>query len=315
MPLKFTVNMPGLTRFPPTVQPWEAGIGPAEMRRMARRIDELGFDAINVPEHIVIPTAMVPIMGAFWPHALTAMAFIAGATERVRINSGVVVLPYHEPVNLAKQVATLDLLSGGRVMLSIGSGHAEGEFAALGIPFAERGRRTDEALAVLKACWTEDAPSFHGQWSTFSDIAFEPRPVQRPHPPIWVGGNSRNALRRAARHGDGWCPWLVKNEELPGQLAWLRDQPEFAHRGTRPFDVWVPAASPAVDEHHRPTDEAGTGRARLPRGRQALIDALGALALAGVTWTSAPLRNCATLEEWLEQLEWLATEVCAPLRG
>ncbi len=312
--MKFTVNLPGLTRFPPTLQPWEAALGPVELKRIARRIDELGFDAINVPEHIVMPTDMVPIMGGFWPHALVAMAFVAGATDRVRINSGVVVLPYHEPLNLAKQISTLDLLSGGRVMLSIGSGHAEGEFRALGVPFNERGRRTDEALEVLKICWTNPTPSFAGRFTSFSDIVFEPRPVQQPHPPIWIGGNSRNALRRAARHGDGWCPWLVKREEVPGHLAWLREQPEFAARGDRPFDIWLPAVAPAFDEHHRPTDEPGSKPARLPRGRQALIDAIGELQQVGVTWTSTPARNCETMEEWLDQLEWLATEVCAPLR-
>src|SRR5690606_32367883 len=143
----------------------------------ARRADELGFAAIQVPEHIVMPGDMAPLMQAYWPHALTAMAFVAGATESIRVNSSVVVLPCHDPLHLAKQVATLDVLSGGRAMLSIGSGHTAGEFAALGVPFAERGRRTDEALRVLKELWTSDAPRFAGEFFSFENVFFEPKPV------------------------------------------------------------------------------------------------------------------------------------------
>jgi probable F420-dependent oxidoreductase len=312
--VKFTINLPGLTRYPPIFQNWEAELGAAGFQRMARRADQLGFDAIQFPEHIVMPGDMAPLMNAYWPHALTAMAFAAGATERIRVNSSVVVLPLHDPLHVAKQIATLDVLSSGRAMLAVGSGHTAGEFTALGIPFAERGRRTDEALRVMKELWTSDAPAFEGEFFRFRDVFFEPKPVQKPHPPIWIGGNSRAALRRAARYGDGWCPWLIGADELPQHLETLRSFPEFGP-ADRPFDVWAPAATLQVDEQHRPTDDSGSGAVRVPKGKQALVDVIGRFRDAGVTWTSVPMRRVASVDEYLDALQWTAEEVCAPFRS
>jgi probable F420-dependent oxidoreductase len=312
--VKFTINLPGLTRYPPIFQPWEGTLGASHFQRIARRADQLRFDAIQIPEHIVMPGDMAPLMNAYWPHALTAMAFVAGATERIRVNSSVVVLPCHDPLHLAKQISTLDVLSGGRAMLAVGSGHTAGEFAALGIPFAERGTRTDEALRVMKELWTSEAPSFEGHFFSFRDVFFEPKPLQKPHPPIWIGGNSRAALRRAARYGDGWCPWLVGPAELPQHLETLRSFPEFGP-ADRPFDVWVPAAILQVDEQHRPTDDAGTGAGRVPKGKQALVDAVGKFRDAGATWTSVPMRPVGGVDEYLDVLQWTAEEVCAQFRS
>lgn len=312
--LRFTLTLPGLTRYPPILQPWEERLGAADFRRIARRIDELGYDAIQVPEHVLMPRRDAALMGAYWPHALTAMAFLAGATERVRLNSSVVVLPLHDPCHLAKQIATLDVLSGGRAMLAIGSGHTEGEFEALGVPFRERGRRTDEALRVLEELWTSPEPRFEGEFFSFRDVLFEPKPVQRPRPPVWVGGNSRAALRRAARFGDGWCPWRLGPDELRRGLDELRSLPEFGPADRR-FDVWVPASLLAVDEEHRPLAGSGSGARRPPAGRQALIDAIGRVADAGATWTSVPLRPTSSLEEYLELLQWTAEEVLSAHRS
>ena len=121
-------DLPGLSRYPPGFDPrWARGLGTAEFQEIARTADVLGYDAISVPEHIVMPGDMAPLMNAYWPHALTAMAFAAGATERIRVNSSVVVLPLHDPLHVAKQIATLDVLSSGRAMLAVGSGHTAGE--------------------------------------------------------------------------------------------------------------------------------------------------------------------------------------------
>ncbi len=306
--MRFTLTLPGLSRYPPILQPWEERLEARDFRRIAQRIDELGYDAIQVPEHVLMPRRDAEVMGAHWPHAVTAMSFLAGATERVRLNSSVVVLPLHDPRHLAKQIATLDQLSGGRVMLSVGSGHTEGEFEALGIPFRERGRRTDEALGVLHELWTSPEPRFEGEFFSFRDVLFEPKPLQRPRPPIWVGGNSRAALRRAARFGDGWCPWRLGPDELRRSLIELRSLPDFGPAERR-FDIWTPTSLLEVGEDHRPLAGSRSGARRPPEGRQALIDAIGRVAEAGATWTSVPLRSTSSLEEYLDLLQWTAEEV------
>ena len=311
--MKFSASLPGLMRYPPlmSASAWETSMGAADFQLVARTIEQLGFDSIAIPEHIVLPAEMVELMGPFWVHAMTAMAFVAGATSRVIVDASVLVLPYHHPVVLAKAVSTLDLLSGGRVRLSIGVGHAEREFAALGVLFHERGRIADEYLAAMIELWTSDAPVFHGRYVDFERVAFEPKPVQTPHPPIWVGGNSRAAMRRAARH-DGWFPWLITVEQLPECLDYIRSLPEFEAR-TQPFDVAMSVGTLNVTEDHRPVD--GTeAHQTVPAGKQAAIDAIGELQDLGVTWTSAPIPPMGSLSEHLDRLHWVAEEIIPAFR-
>lgn len=309
--MRFATGLPGVNLYPPTAQPWEAAMGAEDFQRIARTADELGFDSISIPEHIVVPDEMVDLMGPSWSHAMTVMAFVAGATSRIEVDSAVIVLPYHHPVVLAKAVATLDVLSGGRVRLSFGVGHAEREFEVLGVPFHERGRVADEYLAAMIELWTSDQPSFQGSYVAFDGIAFEPKPRRSPHPPIIIGGNSPAAIRRAARY-DGWFPWLITAEQLPGCLADLRAQPGFEARG-RPFEIVMPLAPLTVDEQHRPLDDTG-GRARNPVGAQAVIDAVGQLQSLGVTQTMISLPPARSLGEHLEGLHWVAEEVFPAFR-
>jgi len=205
--MRFSTGLPGINLYPPITNDWERSMQPGDYQLVARTADELGFHSLAIPEHIVIPNDMVPLMGPSWSHAMTAMSFVAGATSRIVVDSSVIVLPYHDPVVFAKAVATLDVLSGGRVRVSIGVGHAEREFEILRVPFHERGKVSDEYLDAIVELWTSDAPEFHGTYVDFADVAFEPKPVQRPHPPIWIGGNTGAARRRVTAHGDGWCPF------------------------------------------------------------------------------------------------------------
>src|SRR5580704_18799555 len=154
--MKFSTGLPGVSRYPPSEfgpgnDNWQAHMKCEDFQRVASTADTLGFDAISVPEHLVLPVDLEPNMGAYWPHAFTAMAFIAGATSRIKVNAGVIVLPLHHPVALAKAVSTLDVLSSGRVMLTFGVGMAPAEFAALGVPFDRRGRVADEYVAAMKS--------------------------------------------------------------------------------------------------------------------------------------------------------------------
>jgi probable F420-dependent oxidoreductase len=304
--VKFSTGLPGINYYPPITNDWERSMAPAGYQLVARTADELGFHSLAIPEHIVIPNEMVGLMGPSWSHAFTAMSFVAGATSRIVVDSSVIVLPYHDPVVFAKAVSTLDVLSGGRVRVSIGVGHSEREFEILRVPFHERGALSDEYLEAIIELWTADAPEYHGRYVDFTDIAFEPKPVQRPHPPIWIGGNSRAAMRRAARH-DGWYPWLITADEIPACLDYVREQPGFAGR-TRPFDVVLPLTTLAVDEEHRPLD-GDLGRADVPAGTQATIDAVAHLAEVGVTCTSVPAPQTHSLDEHLDHLRWVAEEI------
>ena len=187
---------------------------------LARRGEEHGFDFIGVSDHIVIPRSIVSrypysdsgefpgggIVGQCLEQ-LTTLSFLAGATSRARLLTTVMVVPYRAAVHAAKAIATIDVLSGGRLDLGIGAGWMREEFEALGAPcYERRGRVTDEYIAAFKELWTSPNPEFRGDFVSFSAIAFEPKPVQSPHPPIWTGGESPPALRRAGRIADTWYP-------------------------------------------------------------------------------------------------------------
>jgi len=186
---------------------------------MARLGESLGFTWLAFPDHVVIPRdieSRYPYSGTgAYPgqssgdcmEQITTLAWVAAVTERARLLTSVMVVPHRNPVFTAKALATADVLSGGRVTVGVGAGWMAEEFEAIGTePFAERGAVTDEYLEVFKTLWTEDDPRFEGRYARFADISFLPKPVQRPHPPIWVGGESGPALRRTVRHGDAWYP-------------------------------------------------------------------------------------------------------------
>jgi alkanesulfonate monooxygenase SsuD/methylene tetrahydromethanopterin reductase-like flavin-dependent oxidoreductase (luciferase family) len=221
------------------------------------------------------------------------------------------VLPYHHPVALAKAVSTLDVLSGGRVVVSVGVGHAEREFEVLGIPFKERGRITDEALDAMNVLWSSENPVFHGQYFNFDGIVFEPKPLQHPRPPIWIGGNSPAALRRAARY-EGWEPnplWITV-EELPAHIDRIRNQPGFEAK-TAAFDVSFSVSGIGRSEAPRLRDASAQALSSL---RDRLIDETAALRDIGITVTSVTPPSSSDLEEYLDSLRWLAAEVLPAFR-
>ena len=185
--------------------------------RFAQRAEELGFFCVTVPDHIIIPKKI----SSTYPYTLdgryagaghhleqiTVMGFLAGATRKLRLVASVMIAPYRHPVVAAKMLATLDFLSGGRIILGLGVGWMKEEFHLLGAPpFEERGRVTDEYIRAFKELWTAESPAFDGSYCNFSDLFFLPKPAQKPHIPIWIGGHSDRALRRAAKLGDGWHP-------------------------------------------------------------------------------------------------------------
>src|SRR5215813_7936634 len=187
---------------------------PEIIRDTAVRAEALGYDSVWVSDHVVVPHANVVNFGETVFDPLVTLRVVAGTTKRVRLGTTVLIVPYRNAVVTAKMVSSLDALSGGRIVLGIGAGWVAAESATLGVPFAERGAMTDEYLAAMRELWTSRTPSFHGKYTQFSGLVFEPKPLQTPHPPIWVGGHSRAALRRTARIGAAWHPINRPPEEL-----------------------------------------------------------------------------------------------------
>jgi probable F420-dependent oxidoreductase len=192
---------------------------PEALRGLAQAAEDLGFDSIWLSDHVVVPEHIASsypysVDGSFptrpdqpYLEPLSALAYLAGMTRRVRLGTHVLILPYRHPLLTAKMVATIDNLSGGRVDLGIGVGWMREEFEALGQPtYARRGAATDEQVKILKTVWSEEVASFDGEFYSFERLGALPHPIQKPHPPIWIGGHSPAALRRTARYGDGWLP-------------------------------------------------------------------------------------------------------------
>ena len=215
--MKYGFTMPGRG---PLATPERLGI-------VARKGEEFGFDALLTGDHILVPkniSSPYPYTeGGEFPGSssgesmeqITLLSYIAGQTSKIRLVTSVLIVPHRNPLIAAKSLATLDVLSGGRLVVGVGVGWMREEFEALGLPpFEERGAVTDEYIRAFKALWTEDDPHFEGKYISFDDITFLPKPVQKPHPPIWVGGESRPALRRAAELADGWYP-LGSNPTFP----------------------------------------------------------------------------------------------------
>jgi probable F420-dependent oxidoreductase len=193
---------------------------------VAQAAERAGFDFLSVNDHIVVPAKL----GSAYPYTATGswsaaehghcfdqlatLAFLAGCTSRLRLLTSVMVVPHRPVLATAKTLATIDVLSNGRLIVGVGAGWMEEEFRLLGAPFRERGALTDEFLAAFRELWTADTPRFHGKHVAFEDVIFAPKPIQKPGPPIWVGGESPAALRRVVRHGDGWYPGN-NNQAMP----------------------------------------------------------------------------------------------------
>jgi len=192
---------------------------------LAVRAEELGFDSVWVSEHIFNVGYVYDRIGSNpYYEPLTILSYVAAMTKRVALGTSVLVLPYHNPIRLAKVAATLDVISAGRLKLGVGVGVIPQELQAMGSPFAERGAITDEAIAVMKTLWTQDDPHFEGRYHRFSAMKFSPKPLQKPHIPLLIGGVSRAAIRRAARVGNGWHPNALSPEELAQKKAELGEQ-------------------------------------------------------------------------------------------
>lgn len=198
---------------------------PAAAVQVAQAAEAAGFDSVWAGEHAVLPDPPIP-RSPLPPETplldpIVALTAVAAATSTIRLGTGIVLVPQHNPLNLAKALASLDVVSGGRLLVGIGAGYLRPEFDALGVPYGDRGRRTDDYLAAMRAIWTA-APARHdGPFASFAGVTARPWPVQRPHPPILVGGESPAAFRRAVTAGNGWYGFGLTYDEATEALAAL----------------------------------------------------------------------------------------------
>lgn len=211
------------------------GARPEIMRAVAMAAEAGGFATLWSGEHVVMvdqPKSWYPYSAdgriavpaeADWLDPLLGLSFIAAVTDQIALATGILLLPEHNPVLAAKQVATLDVLSGGRLTLGVGIGWSAEEFTALGVPFARRGQRTEEYIAAMRELWAEDVASFRGEFAQFDAVRVNPKPVRGRHIPVVVGGNSDVALRRVAAIGDGWYGFNLTAGKVAGRIALLAD--------------------------------------------------------------------------------------------
>jgi probable F420-dependent oxidoreductase len=226
---------------------------PELFARLARDCEELGFESLWTVEHVVIPQPHMPYPGSRdgqmpggdevpIPDPLIPLAYAAAITKQIKLSTGVIILPQRHPLYLAKQLATLDVLSNGRMMVGIGSGWMKEEFESLQIPFNRRGARTDESIQAMRAVWNEPAASFHGKHFHFQDVKSYPKPIQNNGIPIHIGGHSPAAARRAGRFGDGFFPTITALEKLSEMFAMVREEAEKAGRSADAIEYTAMAA-------------------------------------------------------------------------
>jgi probable F420-dependent oxidoreductase len=294
---------------------------PDALETLVRRGEALGFHSTVIADHIVFPATIASkypytVSGAFPGggdalEQLTLMAFVAAKTTRLRLITSVMILPYRNPVLTAKMLATVDVLSRGRLTVGVGVGWLREEFEALDAPdFDRRGAVSDEYLQIFKTLWTRNPASFAGEFYRFEDLRCLPQPVQKPHPPIWIGGHSTPALRRVARHGDGWHP-VGANPAVPLRPAELRVSLDQLFRmteaeGRDPSALTISFKAPVYDVSA--TTLTGTERRPFSGSAQQVADDVGAYEKLGVSELVFDFRS-EHLAETLDRMERFAQTI------
>jgi probable F420-dependent oxidoreductase len=301
--MKFVFPIPNMSRVKAVVQPWELTMKGPDQTRLARRAEDLGYDYLRVPEHLVIPRDHTDLSGKHYFHSTAAQGYLLGATERIRVTTSVTILPLQHPISLAKALSSIDWLSSGRTNVSFGLGWLEDEYAALGVSFKDRGQIMDEYLAALIELWTKEWPCFEGRFVSFKDIAFEPKPVQKPYIPIWLGGDSDPALKRIARFASGWNPFLTKPDDFPSKIDFIKSQP--CYRGG-PLEVLYSLSSGLIGEGHVPRTA--------PRGKAVfsvdeMADTFGWLRDCGVTIASFSIPPVKDVDAYIDYAQWFIEEI------
>ncbi|MFD5407639.1 LLM class F420-dependent oxidoreductase [Streptomyces griseorubiginosus] len=306
--MRYGIQLPVQSQSTIYAEPWEAEATPADLVGIARAADRAGFDYIAACDHVAIPRRLAPAMSTIWYDPVATLAFLAAVTERARLLSHVAVVGLRHPLLTAKQYATLDHLSGGRLVLGVGAGHVQEEFEALGVDFAHRGAVLDESIDALRsALGPEEFPEHHGKLYDFEGLGQRPRPAQS-HVPLWVGGSSPAAVRRAALKGDGWLPQGDPRDRLPAQIERIRRlRQEAGLEGA--FTVGAIAEPLYVG-----TPTWDVGRRTLSGAPGELAESLRAYRAMGVDQIQVRFRSRSPAE-LLDQMEEFGAEVGSSLKA
>ena len=235
---------------------------PQEVLALGPEAEQMGFDSVWVMDHL-FNTGYIRerLEDRPYYHPMAMLSYMSATTSRVLLGTSVLVLPYHNPVELAKYAATLDQMSGGRVTLGVGAGAMTEEFEALGIPMRERGSLTNESIAIMKELWTNHSPEYHSRRWDFGDLRFSPKPVQQTGIPLWIGGSSPGALRRTARVGDGWHPTGLSPEDFAIGRQEVSSLAEAAGRDPSAITM---STRVEIEVHGGPSSQRAASRSRLP---------------------------------------------------
>ncbi len=240
---------PVVTRLPGAHATWEETAGIADIATVVAAAEQLGYDFCTCSEHVAVPLSVASVRGGTYWDPLAVFGYLAAQTHSIRFATFVLVLGYHHPLAIAKRYGTLDVVSDGRLILGVGSGSLEEEFALLGAEFPGRGPIADDALRALRAALGQAQPGYDGDHFSFHDLLVEPHAIQA-HVPLWVGGRTARSLRRAVELGDAWAPFGLRTADLDDLLTRARDTPAWSARD-RPVEVllqndrpWDPLAEP-----------------------------------------------------------------------
>ena len=285
---------------------------PQQMLSFGPLAEELGYDSVWTMDHL-FNTGYIRerLDDKPYYHPMATLSYLAATTQRVLLGTSVLVLPYHNPVELATYTATLDQISNGRVLLGVGVGAMTEEFEALGISMRQRGSLTNESIAVMKELWTNEDPNYHSNRWQFSDLKFSPKPVQQPHIPVWVGGSSPGALKRTATMGDGWHPTGLPPEAFSELCQEVRRMAEAAGRDPNAITM---SARVEVEVHGGPSSSRAQNRSRLPGdNRDQMIAGIRDYQAAGVDHIVLAL-NSGDVPRLKELMESIAQQVLPEFR-
>jgi probable F420-dependent oxidoreductase len=275
---------------------------------VVRRAEKRGLDSVWVTDHVIVPRQTNVIYREHMLDPLAMLPWLAGVTRRIALGTSVVILPYRSPIPVAKLLASVDVLSGGRLIVGAAIGWLEGEFEALGVPFKERASRSDEALELFRALWTEETPEIETRRHRLRDVQVSPMPLRKPRPPIWVGGSSEGAFRRVARLGDGWHATATTHDAFRQGADIVRRYWKEAGRDGEPtLSLRVPIL---IDGVHRPAVDMSLmrGRYAITGSVSRIVDELRGFEALGCGHVALEV-SYSTYPAILDTIEILAREV------
>jgi probable F420-dependent oxidoreductase len=264
--LKLGIVTPGLTLLPRAHAQWEETATFADIVPIVQEADRLGYHHCTCSEHVAVPVDVAKVRGGRYYDPLATFGALGAQTQTIKLAAHVLVLGYHHPLAIAKRYGTLDVVTGGRVILGVGVGSLEEEFELLGASFDDRGARGDDAMRALRASLSQAEPEYHGEFFDYAGFLVEPCAVQA-RLPLWVGGRTYRSLRRAVELGDGWAPFGLRTEEIAQMLSRVRDTDAWTSREASPVDI--------ILQNEHPLDPLGEA--------ERVSDQLGRFAAAGAT--------------------------------